>query len=167
MAISQAILDLENRYVGATGEATLGLALKLAADAWISGERDRELSLHVLLLAWYCNLEPPHLTGYAESFFPSGELAQLFNEVYRSLEPGILDDAECLYVVGLMAMLTPYLLGDDEATWQARSARFEMRYRSLAPSGLPAAQFDGRGAYGDYFSGQIVVRGGYGHPAGA
>lgn len=164
MAMPRAILDLENRHIGATGEATLGLALNLAKRAWRSGDRDRELALHLLFLAWYCNLEPAHLTGYTESSFPSDELAGLFNEAYRELEPHIHDDAECLYVVGLIATLTPFLLGDDEATWQSRSARFEKRYRALCPSGLPVAHFDGRGAYGDYFARQIAVRGGYGHP---
>jgi len=38
------------------------------------------------------------------------------------------------------------------------------RYRSLAPSGLTASDFEGRGAYGDYFAGQVGVRGGYGCP---
>jgi hypothetical protein len=112
-------------------------------------------------LSWYCNLEPPHLTGYAQSAFPSSELSELFHDVYATFEPQVLGDAECMYVIGLMALLTPYLLGGDEVTWQARSLAFQARYRALAPQGLGASQFEGRGAYGEYFAGQVVVPGGY------
>lgn len=161
MSLPRAILDLENRSVGVEGEATLGLALDLAAAEWRSGNRDRELCLHLLFLSWYCNLEPPHLTGRNQASFPSGDLSRLFHDVYKSLESEIVDDVECLYVVGLMAALTPYLLGDDEATWEARSVAFKERYRLLAPKGLTAAHFEGRGAYGDYFAGQVVVPGGF------
>ena len=161
MSLPRAILDLENRNVGDRGEPTLGAALELAAAGWRSGNRDRELSLHLLFLSWYCNLEPPHLTGYQQTAFPSGELSDLFHDVYTSIETQVLDDAECLYVVGLMAQLTPYLLGGDEATWQDRSVAFRKRYRMLAPEGLTASLFEGRGAYGDYFAGQVVVPDGY------
>lgn len=58
-----------------------------------------------------------------------------------------------------MAALALYVLGDDEATWEARSVEFQERYRLLAPEGLTVAQFEGRGAYGDYFAGHVVRRG--------
>lgn len=161
MSITRAILDLEDRSVGDHGEPTLGPALELAAAEWRSGSRERELCLHLLFLSWYCSFEPPHLTGFRQAAFPSGELPQLFHDVYKSFEAQVLNDAECLYVVGLMAHLAPYLLGEDEATWQARSLAFRERYRMLAPEGLVASQFEGRGAYGNYFAGQIVVAGGY------
>jgi len=161
MTLPRAILDLENRSVGDRGEPTLGAALDLAAAEWSSGNRDRELCLHLLFLSWYCNLEPPHLTGYDQSAFPSAHLSQLFHDVYAAFEPQILEDAECLYVVGLMASLTPYLLGENEAVWQARSAAFRERYRSLAPHGLDRSRFVARGAYGAYFAGQVVVPNGY------
>lgn len=59
------------------------------------------------------------------------------------------------------ASLTPYLLGADEATWEARSLAFRERYRRLAPQGLTALHFEGRGAYGDYFAAQVVVADSY------
>lgn len=161
MTLPQTILDLENRSIGDQGEPTLGAALELAAAEWRSGNRDRELCLHLLFLSWYCNLEPPYLTGYEQSAFPSNELPELFHEVYTACEPQILNDAECLYIVGLMAMLTPSLLGDDEAIWQARSVAYRHRYRELAPKGLDASRFAARGAYGDYFASQVVVSNGY------
>ena len=161
MTLPRAILDLENRNVGDHGEPTLGPALELAAAEWRSGNRDRELCLHLLFLSWYCNLEPSHLTGYPQTAFPSGELSELFHDVYKSCEAQLFDDAESLYVVGLMAQLTPYLLGGDEAVWQDRSLAFLERYRMLAPEGLAASHFEGRGAYGEYFAGQVAVLGGY------
>ncbi|HEV7508452.1 MAG TPA: hypothetical protein VGS07_26455 [Thermoanaerobaculia bacterium] len=161
MTFPQAILDLENRSVGARGEATLGRALELAVAEWRSGNDERELRLHLLFLSWYCNVEPPHLTGLDESRAPSSDLPQLFQEVYRSFGDGILDDAECLYTIGLMANLTPWLLGEDETTWEARSLAFRARYRQLLPDGLTATHFEGRGAYGDYFAKQVIVPGGF------
>jgi hypothetical protein len=96
MSLPQAILDLENRNVGDHGEPTLGAALALAAAEWRSGNRDRELCLHLLFLSWYCNLEPPHLTGYRQTAFPSGELSELFHDVYTTFADQVFEDAECL-----------------------------------------------------------------------
>jgi hypothetical protein len=155
-----AVVALENRAVGAHGEPMLGAALNVALDAWRSGNRDRELRLHLLFLSWYCNLEPPHLTGYVEAF-PSVNLCAIFAEVFRSFGDEASDDAEFLFVVGLMATLTPWLLGDDEETWRKRAQRYQSRYRALAPSGLAPEIFADRGAYGDYFSGQLAVAGGF------
>jgi hypothetical protein len=161
VALPREILDLENRSTGVHGEPTLGLALKLCFALWDGGERDRELRLHLLFLAWYCNLEPPHLTGAEVSAFPDGGLARLFFEVFQTFEGTVGDDPECLYVIGLMASLTPYLLGDTDAAWEARAKSYQTRYRELLPQGLDPEVFAGRGAYGDYFSGQVVVPGGF------
>lgn len=80
---------------------------------------------------------------------------------FATFADGIMDDAECLYVVGLMARLSPWLLGADLETWEARSTEFRSRYRMLRPDGLPPAHFAGRGAYGAYFAGQVDVPGGF------
>jgi hypothetical protein len=160
-AFPQTILDLENRSIGAKGEPTLGPALNLATAEWRSGNRDRELRLHLLFLAWYCNLEPPHLTGWDEPCASSTDLPALFQEVYGSFGSAILDDAEALFVVGLMASLAPWLLGEGVETWEARSRLFRSRYRALMPGGLSAAHFAARGAYGNYFARQAVLPGGF------
>jgi hypothetical protein len=160
ISFPEALLDLENRSIGADGEPTLGDALERAVAEWQSGNRDRELRLHLLFLTWYCNVEPPHLTGFNESRFPSAGLAHLFQEVFRSFQ-SILDDAEILFVVGLMAHLAPWTLGDDVPTWQSRSATFRARYRLLAPNGLSPTLFEGRGAYGAYFAEQVAIPGGF------
>lgn len=155
------ILALENRSVGAHGEPTLGEALVLAIREWDEGNRDRELRLHLLFLAWYCNLEPPHLTGFDETAVSSSRLPEVFSAVYETFVGSILDDAEALYVVGLIAQLTPWLLGGDHETWESRSREFRARYRTLAPKGLEPSTFEGRGAYGDYFAVQVQVPGGF------
>ncbi len=155
------ILNLENRYVGDDGQPTLGQALELAIGEWKAGNRDRELRLHLLFLAWYCNLEPPHLTGYNESTYPSTLLPNLFSDVYGTFADAINDDAEVLYVVGLMALLSPWLLGGDIKTWETRAKEYHERYRTLVPEGLSPSFFEGRGAYGDYFAGQVQVHGGF------
>jgi hypothetical protein len=161
MSLPAAVLEFENRSLGAAGEATLGRTLEIATVEWNLGNRDRELRLHLLFLSWYCNLEPPYLTGFDESAFPSSALSQLFHDVYQTFADGIMDDVECLYVVGLMAQLTPYLLGEDERIWEARSVEFRKRYRALTAGGLTPSLFEGRGAYGDYFSHQVAMPGGF------
>jgi hypothetical protein len=161
VALPQEVLDLEIRSVGDHGEPTLGLALRRCVALWEGGQRDRELRLHLIFLAWYCNLEPPHLTGAEISAFADDALGRLFFEVFQTFEETIADDPECLYVIGLMASLAPYLLGDTEAAWELRAKSYQTRYRELLPQGLDSEVFAGRGAYGTYFSGQVVVRGGF------
>jgi len=161
MSLPPAMLELENRSLGAAGEPTLGRALELATAEWRSGNRDREFRPHLLFLSWYCNLEPAHLTGLDESVTSSAALPRLFHDVYETFAKGIMNDVECLYVVGVMATLSPWLLGDDVGTWEARSKEFRRRYRTLMPDGLAPAHFEGRGAYGDYFSDQVVAPGGF------
>ena len=154
------ILELENQGIGEDWQPTLGRALEFAIGEWNAGNREREFRLHLLFLAWYCNLEPSHITGYHEST-PSDQLGELFSAVYETFADSILDDAEVLYVVGLMALLTPWLLGGDLETWEARSRDYHVRYRTLVPDGLSPSYFEGRGAYGDYFAGQVQVEGGF------
>lgn len=161
MALPLALLDLENRSVGPGGEPTLGRALELAATEWRSGNRDRELRLHLLFLCWYCSLEPPFLTGFDESCLPESDPAQLFQEVYASFAAAVSEDPELLFTVGLMAMLAPWALGEDVLIWESRSAAFRARYRLLVPQGLAPAIFEGRGAYGEYFAHQVAVAGGF------
>ena len=161
MNIPEALLNLENKSIGRDGEPTLGEALVLALDEWRSGNSDRELRLHLIFLAWYCNLEPSHLTGLDRTTIAGSELDGIFQDVYATFADEIVDDAETLYVVGLMAHLSPWLLGEDVPTWEARSKKFRKRYRELLPDGISPDRFAGRGAYGDYFAGQAAVEDGY------
>ena len=161
MNIPEALLALENKSIGRDGEPTLGEALVLALDEWRSGNNDKELRLHLLFLAWYCNIEPSHLTGLDRTTIARNELDRIFQDVYATFADEISDDAETLYVVGLMAHLSPWLLGEDVPTWEARSKEFQKRYRELLPDGISPEHFEGRGAYGDYFAGQAAVEGGY------
>lgn len=161
MSIPDALIELENRSIGRDGEPTLGHALVLALDEWRSENRDRELRLHLLFLAWYCNIEPSHLTGLDKTSIATTELPDIFQDVYAAFSDGITDDAEALYVVGLMAHLSPWLLGEDVPTWETRSKEFQVLYQKLLPDGIDPDRFKERGAYGDYFAGQAAVEGGY------
>lgn len=128
------------------------MATRTLRDQWRAGDRDRELALHLLFLAWYLNLEPSHLTGLDETRVSTEELPGMFSEVHDWLLPdgANSDDAEALFVAGLPAIMAPWLLGDVDL-WTARSEAYRVRYR----------QFEGRGAYGDYYAGQASVPGGF------
>ncbi len=155
------ILGLEGRSIGIHGEPTLGQALTLAIIEWNARNCDREFRLHLLFLAWYCNIEPPIFTGWDEFICPTAELPRLFSAVYDTFVASILNDVEVLYVVGLIAQLTPWLLGGEVSIWESRSREYRARYRVLAPDGLRPSYFEGRGAYGHYFAGQVQVKGGF------
>lgn len=157
MTIPPAALELENRSIGVDGEPTLGAAYDILVNEWRTGNQTRELGLHLMFLAWYLLCEPPHLTGLID---PDTPLAATFNEIHEHFEPTIRQDPEMLYVVGLMAHLFPYLLGEDEM-WARISREYRGMYRRQVPGGIDSTVFKGRGAYGDYFADQAAVRDGY------
>lgn len=162
MAIWPEAQELENQSVGAHGLPTLGPAYVLLREQWSSGERERELALHLMFLAWYLVVEPSHLTGFDEADGVSSDFAVVFNEVHDWLLPAgaASDDAEALYAAGLPASMFPWALG-DERTWAERAVAYRQRYRQLAPHGLSPEVFERRGAYGEYFGGQARVEGGF------
>ena len=153
-------LDLENRGTWAMGQPTLFAAFEILRKQWRAGHRERELGLHLLFLSWYMLLEPAHLTGFDEALLPTEWLAELFNEVHEYLGPANSNDPELLYVVGLIAHLSPWLLGDN-STWEHRSESYRATYRQVVHEGIDSAMFNGRGAYGEYFAGQARVVGGF------
>jgi hypothetical protein len=160
MMIPREALEFENRSLGGEGEPTLCSAYEVLLGAWRSGSRDREVGLHLMFLAWYLLCEPPHLTGLDERRVPSSTLSAVFHEVHEYFRPNIATDAEMLYVVGLMAHLFPYLLG-EQSEFEALAREYRSLYRSLAPRGISPELFGGRGAYGEYFAGQSQVASGY------
>ncbi len=160
MGIPKEALDLENQNVGRGGKPTLWAAYEILRERWRAGDRDRELGLHIMFLTWYMLCEPPFLTGLPHDSDDSLALAEHFNEVHRHFSPSIMQDAEMLYVVGLMANLFPWLLGDEQV-WNRTSETYRRAYRRLTPNGVDPGIFEGRGAYGDYFGGQARVVGGY------
>jgi len=162
MVISADGLALENEFVKPNGQPTLGAAFEAFHGQWKSGQRDRELALHLMFLAWYLCIEPPRLTGLDEARISDDSLIAVFNAAHDWLLPhgSDTDDIEVLYVVGLPARMFPWALG-DESLWTARSEAYRVRYRQLAPDGISPAVFEGRGAYGTYFADQARVVGGY------
>jgi hypothetical protein len=158
MPIPDEVMELENLSIGQDGQPTLAAAYFKLKDLWDSGDRDREVMLHLMFLAWYCLEEPPHITGLpiksSQNAFDSvyaEELADIFNQVHEFVHPQIWQDAEMLYVVGLMAHLFPWALG-DVTEWEERSLAYQKAYRALKPNGIELSIFQGRGAYGDYFA---------------
>lgn len=160
MSLPQEALALENRSTGAHGEPTLGQAYEILLADWQRGVRERELSLHLAFLAWYMLLEPPFLTGLDQGRPYAATLERVFNEVHDHVAPETTHDAEVLYVFGLMAHLSPWLIGDN-AKWEATSERYRLAYRKLEPKGIAPTVFAGRGYYGEYFAGQVQVKNGY------
>ena len=116
MPISAKAMELENQSIGANGAPTLAAAYELLREQWESGERDRELALHLNFLAWYLIIEPSHLTGLDEARISSESLVAVFNTVHDWLLPNGTDtnDAEALYVVGLPARMFPGMFGHHD-----------------------------------------------------
>jgi len=96
MPIPHEALDLENRSVGTNGEPTLSEAYKILKERWLDGDRDRELGLHLVFLAWCGLVEPAHLTGFLESDELRHELNQMLTEVHTYFEPQIYQDGDAL-----------------------------------------------------------------------
>jgi hypothetical protein len=165
MPIPQKALDLENRRIGIDGEPTLAAAYEILKEQWRNGDRDRELGLHLMFLAWYGTSEPEYITGFSNSWEERRrEMLPLFGEVHACFEPEIYKDVEMLYVVGLIAHMDWFMLDDDievAKMWEERSKIYHKQYRALSPSGIDPSVFINRGAYGDCFAGQAQVEGGY------
>jgi hypothetical protein len=159
--LPEAALEFENRAIGRGGEHTLCEAYEILLREWRSGVRERELGLHLAFIAWYMLLEPPSLTGLEETRILSSSLPEVFREVHDYFVPQQqCDDAEVLYVFGLMAHLFPWVLGDGKA-WEARRRDYRVAYRRLEPEGLRPEVFASRGFYGAYFAGQAHLKDGY------
>ena len=160
MPIPQEALELENRSIGVDGEPTLADAYEILKKQWCEGDRDRELGLHLMFLAWYGLIEPGHLTGFSECEELTRELNQTLKEVHVYFEPQIYQDAEMLYAFGLAAHMFWYMF-DDASAWEKRSIEYRHCYRALAPNGIASAIFRHRAAYGEYYAGQSEVDNGY------
>lgn len=160
MTLPPNVLELENRSLGRNGEPTLAAAYHQLKVHWDTGNRDREVILHLLFLAWYGLEEPQHITGFENLDIISVELQQTFTTVFRYVQPAINNDVEMLYIIGLMAYLFPYLLTPD-INWETISEQYRQRYRVLEPNGIRPEAFRNRGAYGEYFEHQASVKSGY------
>jgi hypothetical protein len=157
MPIPQAAVDLENRE-------QLADAYEILKQLWSEGNRDRELALHLIFLTWFGIIEPVQLTGFPDTEEMRHELKLMFKEVHARFESQIYQDAEMLYVVGVIAQMHWFMLDDEieiAKAWEARGQKYHEQYRALAPHGIDPLIFLNRGAYGDYFAGQAKVVEGY------
>lgn len=160
MTISQEAIDLENRSIGKDGEATLAAAYRILKTQWDGGDQDREIGLHLMFLCWYGMIEPKHITGFEESTEVFNELEATFEKTHAFFEPKIGEDAEMLWVVGLVAHMHWFMFTNREK-WKRIAQEYRKLYRALKPNGIDPEDFDGRGAYGDYFKRQALVADGY------
>lgn len=158
--LPEEVISLERRSIGANGEPTLSAAYTVLVRHWQEGNRDRDVGLHLMFLAWYLMVEPPYLTGLDGSSQVANGLRAQFNEVYAHFAEAQKDDAEFLYTVGLMAQVSPWSLG-DESEWSKLSRAYRTRYRRIYPEGMDPTVFDATHAYGDYFNHHALVKGGY------
>lgn len=160
MPIPKKALDLENQFIGVRGKPTLAAAYGILKEQWCNGDRERELGLHLMFIAWYGLIEPGHITGFSENEKLWKELNETLTEVHSYYEPQIKQDVEMLYVVGLAAHMFWFMF-DDASAWEHRGKEYQQYYRALAPNGIDPAIFHNRGAYGEYYAGQATVIGGY------
>jgi hypothetical protein len=119
---------------------------------WIAGERDRDLGLRLMFLAWMHWADPPFVTDLTDD--PEAE--GLWRDVFAYSGGETSTDAEFLFVSGIMAELFPYALG-DEKEWTQRGSRMKSRAIELQPTALSLSTFDDQDEYGRYFRHQLLV----------
>ena len=149
------INEAEQGYLGRDGGPVLGLAFGMLLTRWAAGERDRETALRLCFLSWYVNSEPPFLTGLPNHH----NTARICSETFEALGGIDTTDPEVCFVVGLMAELFPWCLG-DEPYWTETGRVLTDRALKLQPAGPPPPLFAERGSYGEYFSHVLSARAG-------
>lgn len=149
-------MEFEKRNMGVNYEPTLAAAYKILKSEWDAGSRDREVGLHLMFTAWYGLIEPSHITGFTETADEQKELNAIMYGVHEYFKDKIADDAEALYAFGLMANMFWYMF-DHDHYWEQVSINYQTRYRHLAPNGLDPSIFEDRGAYGEYYQGQVLA----------
>ena len=160
MPIPKETLELENRNIGVDGEPTLFAAYTILKQLWDEGDRDRELALHLMFLAWFGMTEPEHITGFPKFNYMDPGLQTVFSQVHNYYVPTIHGDPEMMFVIGLIANMYGHSF-DNPGKWEKIANDYQRRYRTFYRYGIDPAIFAGRGAYGDYFAGQANVEGGY------
>lgn len=144
MTISQEILE----FIHDT-EKTNAEIYFLLKRHWDNGNKNREIGLHLMFHAWYGMADPWFSTGF-EQGFDHKMLRDTLLEVHDYFQQNISDDAEMLFVVGLMASIFPYLFGNEEE-WKKRDKEYRNLFLLLAPDGISETVFENRGWYGHYF----------------
>ena len=160
MGFPESAMIAEQQGWGNQGRQTLADAYHILKREWDGGNHEREVGLHLLFLSFYGLVEPQKFTGFREDEATYRALRTTFEQVHASFERPYANDAEFLYVVGLIANMFAEWLG-DAARWRQIAVDYRPRYRALAPAGLNPAVFTDRGAYGDYFRGHVQVADGY------
>jgi hypothetical protein len=145
------ITAIEDRYV-VGGLPTLGDAHAALLASWRNQEANREVCLRLMFLTWYSCSEPNSLTG-----LPGDTDTDLFRSLFAHLGGEETLDREVMFAVGVMGSTFPYCCG-DEGTWKPIATTLRRRYQELSESErLQPGDFQGRGAYGSYFSHMLAV----------
>jgi hypothetical protein len=160
MTLPKEVMELENRSVGIDREPTLFAAYMILKQLWDEGDRDRELALHLMFLAWFGMTEPVHITGFPKFEYMDQDLQTFFSEVHDFFVPTICSDPEMMYIVGLIANMFGHSF-DNPEKWEKIAKDYQWRYRIYYRYGIDPSIFENRGAYGDYFFGQANVENGY------
>jgi hypothetical protein len=114
----------------------------------------------VRFVDWYRDIEPTHPTGLNQTVIQPSQLPVILKGACSTCAGELSDDAEALHIIGLIAHLYPWCIGEDVPTWEARSKACQVRYRELASKGIDSARFEGRGTCRDYFADQAAIESG-------
>ena len=121
-------------------------------EAWLGGERGRELSLDLMFHAWMHWADPPFVTGLEDD----PDTLRIWREIFERFGGVGSTDSEFLFVARVMSTITPWALG-EEAEWRRIASELDRKLRMSASSGLSPKTFEGRGEYGKYFSHQLAA----------
>jgi hypothetical protein len=123
-------------------------AFAILLKAWRSGPRDRELALHLMFRVW--SLQG---SGDIDDSLDLQTVHEAFKEPYDYLGGKASDSGVFLLAAGHMISLFDHRTG---LTLDHAEACLK-RFLKLFPHGIPAAEFERRGDFGDYFLGRIAV----------
>jgi len=100
----------------------------------------------LLFLSWYCCSEPIESTGLPDDARDD----QIFESAFRYLGEIGPANPEFLFVAGYMASFVPFCCGDTQR-WTETGRECLIRFSNGGET-LNWVDFEGRGAYGQYFA---------------
>jgi hypothetical protein len=128
--------------------------LEVLFEAWNAGHRDTELALQLMYASWDRWERDYDTATQSYGGIQSEALIDGFQEPYRYLGGHRSDNPTLLLTAGHMISLFDYRTG---LSFNDASMCLE-RFLKLCPNGTPDAEFQDRGAFGDYFTHIIGFR---------
>ena len=145
-AVVKALNEIATIEAKGWSTGTLQPAYDALLERW-QVTQDRETGLRLLFLAWYSLAEPELHTGLAVPDAP-----KVASNVVGRLELTLSDDAEFLLVTAHMISVCPWGFDGDERTWTRKAMAYRDAAQRLEVTTLEPKSFEGRGAYGAYFT---------------